>query len=168
MINKTLSLVVALAFVAGSTQMLAQKGGPKPVAPVVLQVVDSGGRVIGNLLDADKAVLSVNGIWIALTVYESGFLTPPASVSYTSFDCSGQPLVLAGPVVRQTFVPTPGTTAMYAGNPIQLVTLASQKRLRPDGSTDPESCSTPPLFSSYTGTPITADMSMFVPPFTVR
>jgi hypothetical protein len=169
--------IVTAAFIVTSTKATAQNapggngsGDGTGSTVSVLRVVDGGGRIVGTLVDGHVVARSVGGVTIDLWVIRSGFVIRPASVYYTSADCSGSALMAALWPLRQSLAigstPDHATTAMYPANPIQLVTVNSSSGVNPDGSLGP--CDLTNSYTDYFGPLATFDLSAFTPPFEVQ
>lgn len=155
------------------------------------QIVDSGGRVVGEVAGVTPAI--VNTI-VVLRRTESGTLVSlgaerdrisgtgsgenePPGLLYETTGCSGTGFIEVAEVVRKTYVvQDPGTaqalTAYYAADPIQTRTMRSQTRLGGQCTGD---CGTPgadgfcccPLADEQhdAGAAATMDLAVFTAPF---
>jgi hypothetical protein len=163
------ALVVAAALLIGTSIVMAQKpaGAGGPVS--ALQVVDSGGAVVGVLVDYQLVAMKVGSIRIGVPVVRDRIPTFGFSTSYTSLDCSGSAFLPADYALRQAFSTGAGpsaTAVFYAANPVQNVTVNSTQPVNADGSL--ESCiqySSP--VTILAGPAATINVS-FTPPFDVQ
>jgi hypothetical protein len=169
------AIACAVALILGRSAALAQKPPGSGTAPApALQVVDSGGRVVGTLVDPNSVARLVGTVRVGISVMRQGIVASGYQVYYASTDCSGPSLIYGGDTLRQAgfFTTNSGTplatTGVYAANPLQRVTVQSAAYVNPNGTVDGSMCSPAGPFTDYFGFPAMFDVATFTPPFEVQ
>lgn len=100
-------------------------------------VVDSQNKVMGPLYSNGFLYNAGGGIYVVLDVTSTDYMSRNSHINflYTSWDCSGTPYLMQFGIVRYSIVV--GSRAYYAGDPLQVTPLNTQRTFTPPDSYSP-------------------------------
>lgn len=151
-----LSLGVLLLFSAETTGQTVS----------ALQVIDSSGRVIGVVVDLNRAARKIGSLVVAVDVSRNGFARSDVNLYFEATDCSGPAYIPdSGSIPRYGTVA--GNRMYFEGNPIQTLTLSSVRSIDSNGNAG--ACVTlAGPFSTEVGPARTFNIANFTVPFDVQ
>jgi hypothetical protein len=146
--------------------VLLFKAEPTAQTVSALQVVDSGGRAIGVLVQTNLAARKIGSVWVSVWFFREGFAREGAYLYFTSTDCSS-PAYVQEPGNVPRGAGAAGGRIYFAGNPIQTRTLSSYQLMDSDGVAGP--CVTlADALSTPVGPARTFSIASFTAPFDVQ
>jgi len=129
----------------------------------VLRVVDASGAEIGPMVSSSEVARMIGDSWLVLGVWPDGFIDSPPLFLNDRADCQGTDYMLVFPqILKQASVV--GAIAYYATGAPKPVLVAAYHRVYAGGTT----CQSFAPTEQTVGDVATFDLSVFVPPFTVR